>query len=104
MARDEVPAQPIAQRQRPLQVHPGAGVQLAHGGAAQRLWRRLDLEDLPAALHHREARAIHGDGLAQGKAASPQRRADPEIRHPTWNDTLDDAHILNETGEHPRGL
>ena len=65
MARDEVPAEAVAEAQAALEVHAAAGVEPAEPGAREGLGRQVEGELAPGRSDAREARAADGDAFAR---------------------------------------
>src|SRR5919106_982535 len=104
VTRDQVPPEPIAQSERALQIDAGTRGPLTEGRTAKRLRRGLDAKALAAAFDHRQAHPVPRDGLAVLELVRSQRGANPQIDEPTGGHALDRSHVLNQAGEHPRGL
>ena len=75
---DEVPAQPVADGQRPLQVHRAAGLQLAEVGAGERFRPGLEGERVALALDHRQAAAVDRDAVGHRGLGGDLRLADDQ--------------------------
>src|SRR5262249_34126592 len=100
---DEMPPEPVADSQGPLQVHAVLGVAVAEVGAHQGLGTRLDLEAPPVDCHDRQAAAIDRDALADLEGIVCRQvlpgdgEADPR---PSAEDPLAPTERLYQSREH----
>src|SRR5829696_7163704 len=99
VALHQVPAQPVAEPHCALEVDPAPGVP----GADRRTLYFGEYGDhrepSRAVVAHREARAVHRDALAGCEPEVPRQDAQLAPRLRTL-DTLDDADVVNQPGEH----
>src|SRR5690606_39455970 len=70
VALDDVPVQPSAGRQGPLQVDPLARPQLAQRAAAQGLRHHVDGEPVRPRIDHGDTDAVDGDRVARDRKST----------------------------------
>ena len=102
MPRNEMPADPIAQGHRKLQVHRAAAVQI--GGPGQRLFGQIRLKTRRLDRGHGQATTVDGNAVADLQAGGVDRRglhAQPQAALARL-DLLDASDGLNDSGEHGR--
>jgi hypothetical protein len=99
----QVPAEPVADLHRPLQVHPTPRLEPAEGGAAEGGGHRLHREAVRVQLHHRLAGAVHRHAVAERQPlAHPGRPHGEAHAVPLGATVRDGADLLDQSGEHVR--
>ncbi len=106
MARDEMTAELVAERQGPLEIDAGAFLPAAERGAGGGLVGHIDLEDGAASApssrrSHGEAAAVAGDGGAERQARGLVMARDAKPRAVARGKR---AYVADNAGEHARFL
>ena len=78
MPADEVAAQPVADGQRPFEIHRAAGLQLAEIGPRERFRAGLEGKRLLVAVDHRQAATVDGNAVGHARLGGDLRLADDQ--------------------------
>ena len=101
VARDQMAAEQLAQREASLQIDAAAGLQIAKRGASQGLGRDVHRKAAGAFGNHGQARAVDGDRIADIDFGHGQRGMDGNHRALTGRlEAFDSAEVFDDTGEH----
>ena len=101
MARYQMPAEPVAQPQRPFEIYPVTCAFLAERAALQAFGRYVDTETLRLNIGDREACAIYGYAVTELYLRRGQAAPDKKFHAATaGSNSLYVANIFDKTGKH----